>query len=253
MIRLTCDACGGSLEIEPGQKVMMCPFCGSKFIEKNVTNNYNIANGQINAAEVNINADTLAKDTKLKAAEGHLRLGNYELAFQLLQDLALYYPEDVDVRVAMFKSVSLNGTRNDYNKAEFEVLDKCYSIIENFDPDRSKELWPCYNEATGFIESKKEAIGELYLDSDRTKDKAKTLKATSDLFIFFIVFSILALLLCLASASKLGFLVGLFCAVSICGFIMFRVESKKTSELAVIKRSNADEDFEEYDSDEIRF
>ncbi len=108
MVRLTCNACGGSLEIEPGQKVMMCPFCGTRFIESNVTNNYNIANGQIHAERINISTDGLAKDSKLKAAQGHIRLGNYEVAYQLLQDLVLYFPEDVQVRTAMFDCISLN-------------------------------------------------------------------------------------------------------------------------------------------------
>lgn len=190
MKRLICDACGGSLEIESNQKVLLCPFCGAKFIEKTVTNNYSIIGGQINANEITINTDVLAKDSKTSAAEGHNRLGNFKVAYEILQELVVLFPEDVRIRVALFDSISFNRTKIDYNRKEFEELRKQYRIIEKYDHKKAIELERFYSYASNVIIGKQNYISAQIAQCNEIQEKADKKKRTGTFFLICFVISL---------------------------------------------------------------
>ena len=253
MIRLTCDACGGSLEIDPGQKVMMCPFCGAKFIEKNVTNNFNIANGQIHADEVNIRTDSLAKDAKLSAAEGHLRLGDFEVAYKILQELVVYFPEDIQVRKAMFDCISMNRTRQEYNKAEFDELEKQYNTIAKIDKGQRDRIRGCYAKALDDYNDKRSDISLLYDESEAIKKNAENYLSISKGMKLLAIVSLIALIVSIFVKPKLFAVFGFLILVFVIGTIVFRVKHENTTEQANEKLAEANELSDVFDNEGIRF
>ena len=253
MIRLTCDACGGSLEIEPGQKVMMCPFCGAKFIERSVTNNISIANGQIHADAVNINADSLAKEAKLTAAEGHIRLGNYEVAYNLLQELLVYFPEDVRIRLAMFDCVSMNRTREDYNKAEFDELEKQYETIAQIDKEKKKEIQSCYTTALDKLRKKQNQVNEIYYECEEIDNKSnKYIQAFNVLRLLTIILFIISFVIVFLKPKLALIIGGLVIGLAVATFIC-KIKQENLTGLADDKRVQANALDQTFEEEGIRF
>lgn len=253
MIRLTCDACGGSLEIDPGQKVMMCPFCGAKFIEKNVTNNFNIANGQIHADEVNIRTDSLAKDAKLSAAEGHLRLGDFEVAYKILQELVVYFPEDIQVRMAMFDCISMNRTRQEYNKAEFDELEKQYNTLAKIDKGQRDRIRGCYAKALDDYNDRRNEISRSYDEAEDLKKESDNYRGISKCLKILAFISLILLFFCLFWDPTISIAFGFLILMFVIGTIGFRIKRENTAEKANLKLEEANELADVFDNEGIRF
>lgn len=64
-IKLTCEDCGGTMDINSSQNVIMCPFCGSKRIV--------LDNDEVKIAQIKANAEVekqrIMKDVEMKKQE----------------------------------------------------------------------------------------------------------------------------------------------------------------------------------------
>ena len=56
IVPASCTQCGGTVEVDPGTEMAVCPFCGTSFIVEKAVNNYNVQHANIEHAD-NVNID----------------------------------------------------------------------------------------------------------------------------------------------------------------------------------------------------
>ena len=91
-----CPQCGGQLKVEPGQKFVECPYCGtiSRTVDvhyhQHQNTNYNFS-GSNTTVQFNAGQDL---ETLIKNAETHMKLGNYSDAHTFYTKISKEYPHD---------------------------------------------------------------------------------------------------------------------------------------------------------------
>lgn len=55
LVQAKCTNCGANLEVDSTSDAANCEYCKAAFIVEKAINNYNIANAQITAQNVNVN------------------------------------------------------------------------------------------------------------------------------------------------------------------------------------------------------
>lgn len=138
-----CPQCGGQLKVEPGQKFVECPYCGtiSRTVDvhyhQHQNTNYNF-NGSNTTVQFNAGQDL---ETLVKNAETHMKLGNYSDAQTFYTKISKEYPHDYRGWWGLVRSKTKN--LSDYTIMTHEHGGKIKSCSTNWNI-----ILDCWNKVT---------------------------------------------------------------------------------------------------------
>lgn len=89
LVQAKCTNCGANLQVDSAKDAAICEHCNSAFIVEKAISNYVIANAQINAQTVNVNAGGPTENSLVDYAESIMSNNPYEAVNKLKEALSI--------------------------------------------------------------------------------------------------------------------------------------------------------------------
>lgn len=128
-VQAKCENCGGFLKVDDRKRAANCPYCGAAYVVQDAINYYH---NVINTNDLHISLPNMEYlppwKTKLDAAEGFLRLKEYDKALSIYVDLKEVIPQEYRVWWGQVRSITKDFTEI---ILDWDQLNTLYLLFRN--------------------------------------------------------------------------------------------------------------------------
>ena len=155
LVQAKCTNCGGKLQVDSTKEAAICPYCGSAYIVDKAVQHFQVTNNNwFNGAKI-IQEDGFKK--LIEAAEGYVRLGDFETAISTYVRITKEYPQKGEgwlglVKLEIDKEIKKFDINLNYGSNSIDNLRKIGT------PNQINELEALLNELHQEYERRKETV-----------------------------------------------------------------------------------------------
>ncbi len=148
IVQAKCENCGGNLTVESSLKAANCPHCGAAYVVQDAISYFNSVTKieNLHADVVNINDENSAAG-RLKAAESHMKVNEYDVAQEEFLKVTKLTPQDYKGWWGLLRC-GVAKRRNNENEPGLDTLKGYAKYVEEFAPEDVRhelmELWNSY-------------------------------------------------------------------------------------------------------------
>ena len=166
MVRLTCDACGGAIEVDESREFGYCEYCGTKYFTKSIVNETTVINHNYHGATINIYQEQ--KNENGSQIGETLFVEEFKKKYSEISETFLesHIPNEVRIKKGLFgkKEEVRKGDINDMDPDSMEAYGAMMvEFIRNYPDPKDKESLISFCEYAQSILAQRDLNSEIWM------------------------------------------------------------------------------------------